>query len=893
MRFLIVMALCASVFAADKIEVHGHRGARALRPENTMPAFEYAIGLGVDVLELDLGVTKDNVVVVSHDPVLKAPICKGPKAEAAIRESTLAELREWDCGAVQNPLFTRQQVVPATRIPTLDEVFRLATRGKFRFNIETKINPAQPAMAPLPAEFVRLVLEVIRKHHLESRVILQSFDFRTLHEMKKVAPEITLAALYSGPARNFVDIAKEGGAGIISPEYRLVTPEQVIAAHAAGLKVIPWTANLPADWDRLIAAGVDAIITDDPAGLIGILSTRREAAAPEIRWAIPERTRLLVNQRLDLVLEARGVAPEMPLRISVNGKDWSDRFSKPLGVDLDCNGSQNWAVRTELVSFPTAGTFALKASVGGMSAERRIEVLPFSLGLARKNIILFIGDGTGTAYRDAARIVAKSVPSADGRPGLREGFFDQLQNMDKMPVTGSVMTYSLRSLVPDSASTASAWSTGNKTTDGTLSVWPDGTDCHAKGPADDVLKWASDNPRIETMWEYLKRLHGYRTGVVTTSYVADATSAGEGSHVLRRGFSFEIARQFLENPMLSNQPSYDVLMGGGLEDFEPAIRADGRDLVREFEQKGYRTIRNAYELESLPPNQDKIIGLFRRPNKVARAASGLNATANGNLNVAYDRLKLTRPGSEPLPDFGEWTDQPFLADMTRQAIRVLSGARGTQPFVLLVEGASVDKQSHSNHAAGTIWDAIEFDQTIGLARAWASARPRPDTLILATADHDQTMTILGVSEVSDKVLTDRQPMYELVTKTPAGETKLPIYGDLATNIRGTNQWSASQDRTLIDDFPDYQDANGDGFPENREVDGKGSKRIVVGFRNGDHAGSTVPVSAEGPGAWMFTGLMDQTDLMFKMAAALGETKAEDELLRRVYANPRNPRTPGK
>ncbi len=236
-----------------------------------MPAFEYAIAQGVDVLELDLGVSKDNVVVVSHDSVLKAPICKGPKAEAVIRESTLAELREWDCGAVQNPAFRRQQVAPGTRIPTLDEVFALATRGKFRFNIETKINPRQPALAPPPAEFAKLVLALIRKHRLESRVILQSFDFRTLQEMKKLAPEIALSALYSGTARDFVEVAKEAGAEIISPEYKLVTPEQVKAAHAAGLKVIPWTPNTPADWDRLIAAGVDAIITDDPAALIGYL----------------------------------------------------------------------------------------------------------------------------------------------------------------------------------------------------------------------------------------------------------------------------------------------------------------------------------------------------------------------------------------------------------------------------------------------------------------------------------------------------------------------------------------------------------------------------------------------------------------------------------------------
>jgi glycerophosphoryl diester phosphodiesterase len=278
MRMLLLLSLAMTVMGAD-IEVHGHRGARALRPENTMPAFEYAIAQGVDVLELDLGITKDGMVVVSHDSFLQAPICTSPRRvqgdRAVIWESTLAELRQWDCGATRNPQFARQQPVAGTRIPTLDDVFALASKGTFKFNIETKIDPSQPKLTPAPDDFVKRVLAVIRKHKLEKRVILQSFDFRTLHEMKKLAPEIALAALYSGAPKDFVAIAREAGAANISPEHRLVTAEQVNAAHAAGLKVIPWTANEPADWDRLIAAGVDAIISDDPAGLIAHLRSRK------------------------------------------------------------------------------------------------------------------------------------------------------------------------------------------------------------------------------------------------------------------------------------------------------------------------------------------------------------------------------------------------------------------------------------------------------------------------------------------------------------------------------------------------------------------------------------------------------------------------------------------
>src|SRR5258706_4592015 len=268
MKQLAALIMLAGGAFSQTVQVHGHRGARAMRPENTMPAFEYAIAQGVDALELDMAVTKDGVGVVSHDPELRPPVCTGPRDRAVIHQLTLAEVREWDCGAKQNPLFKTQQVIPGTKMPTLDEVFDLAPKGKFLFNMETKSFPERPEVSPPPEEFARLVLAVIRKHHLESRVVIQSFDFRTLHAMKKLAPEIKLSALYSGMPRDFVEIAKEAGAGIVSPEARLVTAAQVKAAHAAGVEVLPWTANTPAGWQRLIHAGDVGIISDESAALI-------------------------------------------------------------------------------------------------------------------------------------------------------------------------------------------------------------------------------------------------------------------------------------------------------------------------------------------------------------------------------------------------------------------------------------------------------------------------------------------------------------------------------------------------------------------------------------------------------------------------------------------------
>ena len=274
-RALLVSALCLmTANSAPRILVHGHRGARAIYPENTIPAFQYAIKIGADFLEMDVAVTKDNVLVISHDPHINPEICKGPHPGIAIHELTLAQLREYDCGALKNPHFPQQQPVPGTRIPTLDEVLSLSSGNNVQFNIETKSFPDHPELTPAPDVFSGMLLDVIRKHKLESRSIVQSFDFRTLHATKRLEPHIRLSALWEGDARPFVDIAREGEAEIISPLFKLVTPQQVKASHQAKIQVVPWTADSPADWQMLIDAGVDAIITDDPAALIGYLKDK-------------------------------------------------------------------------------------------------------------------------------------------------------------------------------------------------------------------------------------------------------------------------------------------------------------------------------------------------------------------------------------------------------------------------------------------------------------------------------------------------------------------------------------------------------------------------------------------------------------------------------------------
>ncbi len=207
-----------------------------------MAAFEYAIGLGVDAIEMDIAVTRDGMPVVSHDPWLAGG--------APIRGLAWRELRD-----------------RAPAIPSLAEVLALALRGEFLFNIEIKSFPQHPDLSPPPDAFAALVLEEIDRCGLRGRSMVQSFDFRILHAMERLVPEIPRGALFENGG-DFPAIARAAGAGIAVPEFHLVTAQRVRAAHAAGLQLYTWTPNQPAEWRMLMDAGVDAMITDDPAGLL-------------------------------------------------------------------------------------------------------------------------------------------------------------------------------------------------------------------------------------------------------------------------------------------------------------------------------------------------------------------------------------------------------------------------------------------------------------------------------------------------------------------------------------------------------------------------------------------------------------------------------------------------
>ena len=209
-------------------------------------------------------------------------------------------------------------------------------------------------------------------------------------------------------------------------------------------------------------------------------------AQARINFALPERTRLLEDQRVDLVLEARN-ATAGTLAVTANGVDITKQFGGPAAADLDCDATKDSVWRADLVSFSTPGWVRIVATLD--SAQGRLETIsdiwvqPFKKP-EKKNAILFIGDGMTQAWVDAGRIVGRSTESAPGVRGLREGFFDRLLEMDRMPVSGSSMTIGQDKLIPDSAPTATALATGNKTFDGAIGVFADGTDCSfGSGPS--------------------------------------------------------------------------------------------------------------------------------------------------------------------------------------------------------------------------------------------------------------------------------------------------------------------------------------------------------------------------------------------------------------------------
>lgn len=299
---LIVAATFAMAGSVQALDIQGHRGARGLAPENTLTAFARALSLGVTTLELDCAVTRDGVVVVSHDPALNPDLTRTPDGKwlprpgPRIRELAYEQLRRYDVGRLKPDTayarrFPDQRPVDGERIPRLADVFALVKRSgnaAVRFNIETKISPLAPEDTTDPEDFARRLIGAVRSSGMEERTEIQSFDWRTLAIIQKEAPGIP--TVYLSAQQDFMNniegrrrssrwtaglhvsrfggsiprMVKAAGGAVWSPYYRELTPESLEEARALGLKVVPWTVNGPADMKRLIGWGVDGIISDRP-----------------------------------------------------------------------------------------------------------------------------------------------------------------------------------------------------------------------------------------------------------------------------------------------------------------------------------------------------------------------------------------------------------------------------------------------------------------------------------------------------------------------------------------------------------------------------------------------------------------------------------------------------
>lgn len=299
--------------AARVFDLQGHRGGRGLWPENTLEGFAAALTLGVTTLELDCAVTKDGVVVLSHDPLLNPDITRDASGKfleqhgPSFHSLSYADLQAYDVGRIKPGsayagLYPEQKGLDGVRIPRLADVFALVRKSgntSVRFNIETKITPGRPDETVGAQAFAEAVVKVVRDARMESRSAIQSFDWRTLAAVQKLAPQIETVALTnqrpnggnvqlgaSGPSPSLggldVDdfggsvpkVVKASGARVWSPNLGDLVPAQVEEAHALGLRVIPWTINEIADMEKFIDMGVDGIITDRPDRLREVLKKK-------------------------------------------------------------------------------------------------------------------------------------------------------------------------------------------------------------------------------------------------------------------------------------------------------------------------------------------------------------------------------------------------------------------------------------------------------------------------------------------------------------------------------------------------------------------------------------------------------------------------------------------
>lgn len=255
------------------MKVIAHRGGAMARPENTMAALHHAAGMGVDYLEFDMMMTRDNRVVVHHDTAINPVFCKSATgmAPAPVRDLSFVQTQAFDCGSAVRPAYagSRFLTVPGARIPGLEEVLATFAGGDALFFAETKI----PQGADIdPVLFATLLEDAVRRHGLEDRLILQSFDFRTIDALHAINPRIRTCLLgVPRQTRDYLAMLRRHHAGCIVLNHDEVDRAGVRALQQAGVLVFSGVADTEADWREYADLGFDAVFTNDPEGAIAFL----------------------------------------------------------------------------------------------------------------------------------------------------------------------------------------------------------------------------------------------------------------------------------------------------------------------------------------------------------------------------------------------------------------------------------------------------------------------------------------------------------------------------------------------------------------------------------------------------------------------------------------------
>lgn len=264
-----------------KFDVQGHRGCRGLKPENTIPAFLTALDSGVTTLEMDVVITKDRQVVISHEPWMNVEFCLDPEGKTLTKKDsikhniyamTYQQVKVWDCGSKGNERFPEQEKSPQYKPLLSDAIIAIEnhiknyTKYEVDYNIEIKSLPVgDDKFHPKPEEFSKLVYELIDQYLPMNRVIIQSFDFRVLKYWHVQYPKIRLAALVENKKDVDSNLKVLGFTpSIYSPYYKVLSPEIIQHSHDLKMRVIPWTVNDEKEMVALKGMGVDGFITDYP-----------------------------------------------------------------------------------------------------------------------------------------------------------------------------------------------------------------------------------------------------------------------------------------------------------------------------------------------------------------------------------------------------------------------------------------------------------------------------------------------------------------------------------------------------------------------------------------------------------------------------------------------------